>query len=413
MVTFEKTSGLMDGFRSFLRDMNIANVSTGVLGGFIIGLVAIPLVLKAGESANLSKEVVESWLFSIYFFGAMVGIILALMYKKPIVGAWSIPGIFAIASVLKAFTFNEAVGAFLVSGILVLFLGITGWIKKLIALIPLPIMMAMVAGVLFKWAMGMIGAFQKAPLLCLVGIVGYGLSRLVFKKVPPVLGTFVFGIIAAAFMGQLNLQGIEIGFARPMFFKPVFTIQSIVSIGIPLALLVVAAENMQAIGVLTSQKYDPPINAMTIMSGLGGLVAPWFGGHNANIAGPMTAFCSAPDAGEPEKRYVAAVWNGILFGALGLFAPLSLSMIHLLPKAIISLLVGLVLMNIIIGALNEAFGSKRFVLGAFTSFVIAMADVTMFQIGGAFWALVLGSVVSYLLERPSFKMELVEETVRL
>lgn len=391
------------GLKNFRKDSNLTNVSTGIIGGFTIGLVAIPLVLKAGEAANLSANIVESWVFSTYFFGALVGIILALGYRMPIAGAWSIPGIFAITQVMAGYTMNEAVGGFLLSGLIVLIIGLTGWMKKIASAIPGPIMMAMVAGVLFKWATGILSAFSSAPILCIIGIVGYWASTKILKRIPPVLGTFIFGIAGAAILGTLNVDNLSVGFASPMFFVPSFSVQSIISISIPLAALVIGAENMQAYGVLRTEGYDAPINSMTILSGIGGLIAPLTGGHNANIAGPMTAFCSDELAGPKEKRYVAAVYNGIVFALLGLFAPISLSLINLLPKALISLLVGLVLMGIITSALQNSFGQKRFVKGAFFAFVIALSGLTMLKIGSAFWALVIGTIISLIFEKDDFQ----------
>ena len=41
-------------------------------------------------------------------------------------------------------------------------------------------------------------------------------------------------------------------------------------------------------------------------------------------------------------------------------------------------------------------------LGALVTFVVTVADVTVLNIGAAFWGLVAGIVVSLLLERPDF-----------
>jgi benzoate membrane transport protein len=46
--------------------------------------------------------------------------------------------------------------------------------------------------------------------------------------------------------------------------------------------------------------------------------------------------------------------------------------------------------------------STRFTLGALVTFVVTVADVTVLNIGAAFWGLVAGIVVSLLLERPDF-----------
>lgn len=405
-MIFEKGFNLKKGISDFSEEANINNISTGLIGGGTLALVSLPLVIKAGQSAGLSPEVISSWTFSIFFFGSIVGIILAIGYQQPIAGAWSIPGIFAVTQVIGNFSMNEAVFGFFIAGLIVFILGISGTVKKAVNYIPNSIMMAMVAGVLFKWALGMIDAFDKAPVICLAGAIGYWVSKKLWKSIPPVLGTFIFGIIVAGFLGQLSYESINFGIAHPIIFRPAFSWQAILSISIPLAMLVIGAENMQAYGVLKEQGYDAPINSMTILSGIGGMIAPWMGGHNANIAGPMTAICSAKEAGKKSGRYVAGISNGIAFGIFGILAPLSLSMIDLLPTALVNLLVGLVLMGIITGALKASFGTDRFAVGSFVALVIGISGITILQIGAAFWAVVLGSVVSLLFEPDDFKQML-------
>ena len=44
----------------------------------------------------------------------------------------------------------------------------------------------------------------------------------------------------------------------------------------------------------------------------------------------------------------------------------------------------------------------RFSLGALVSFLVTVADVPILNIGAAFWGLIAGLLVSYLLERPDF-----------
>ena len=44
----------------------------------------------------------------------------------------------------------------------------------------------------------------------------------------------------------------------------------------------------------------------------------------------------------------------------------------------------------------------KFTLGALVTFLVTVADVPIFNIGAAFWGLVFGVAVSWLLERPDF-----------
>ena len=71
------------------------------------------------------------------------------------------------------------------------------------------------------------------------------------------------------------------------------------------------------------------------------------------------------------------------------------------PPAFIATLAGLAMLRVLQAAFVTAF-STRFTLGALVTFVVTVADVSVFNIGAAFWGLVAGLVVSVLLERGDF-----------
>lgn len=56
------------------------------------------------------------------------------------------------------------------------------------------------------------------------------------------------------------------------------------------------------------------------------------------------------------------------------------------------------------GAFVASF-AHRFTLGALVTFLVTITDVTIFNVGGAFWGIVLGLVVSRLLEPADFEQE--------
>lgn len=400
--TWEKGPGLAAGLKSFWGDQNFANVSNGIIDGLAFGIIAIPLIQQASASANISSEMLESWLVTVYVGGGIISAIMGLYFKLPIVGAWSIPGAFALAQVLGNYTFNEAVGGFLTAGIIVFLLGITSTIKILVSKVPIPIMMAMVAGTLFGWASQLINAFKTAPLISFIGLAGYIVCKRILKKIPPVVGTMIFTLVGAFALGRLNPVGVDWSIAKPILILPHFNGAACLSIGVPLALLVVCAENMQAIGVQIAIGKKPPVNAMTIISGIGGIIAPFFGGHNCNIAGPMTAWAGSDECGDVGKRYVAAVWCGITFALTGVFAKATMSVLAMLPREATVVVIGLVLMSMIIGGLEDSFGTGKFKLGSFASFAIAASGIVFFQIGSAFWALIVGTVITLLLEKNDY-----------
>jgi benzoate membrane transport protein len=54
-------------------------------------------------------------------------------------------------------------------------------------------------------------------------------------------------------------------------------------------------------------------------------------------------------------------------------------------------------------AFVTSFGSGKFTLGALVSLLVTVADVSLFNIGSAFWGLIAGFAVSWLMERQDFK----------
>jgi benzoate membrane transport protein len=71
------------------------------------------------------------------------------------------------------------------------------------------------------------------------------------------------------------------------------------------------------------------------------------------------------------------------------------------PAAFIAVLAGLAMLRVLQSAFVAAF-STRFTLGALVTFVVTVADVTLLNIGAAFWGLIAGILVSLLLEREDF-----------
>ena len=297
-----------------------------------------------------------AWLLAIYGLGGLISLVMALYYKTPVTGAYSIPGAALVAGSLTVFSFDQAVGAFIMAGVIVFVLGITGLIGRVMRWLPMPIVMAMIAGALIRFGIGAVTAIGTLPIVVGATVLAFFLSMRLTRVVPPVLSALVVGLIAVWATGSFGTAEAGISFVMPEFTAPHFTLDAFLAIALPLAILVVGAENAQAIGVLQAEGYRPPINAMTVISGVGGVLAGFLGGHNANIAGPMTAICSSDQAGEDKQgRYAATVVNGILFAGFGIFAGLLVPLILMLPAPLIGAVAGLAMINVLLMAFQSAF----------------------------------------------------------
>lgn len=397
----ESGPGVASGIKDLPKHLNLKTASAGLVAA-IFGCSGPALIVIGGANkAGLSNGQTVAWLFAIYFLGGLISMFLALRYKQPVTGAYSIPGAALVAGSLATFSFDQAIGAFVMSGIIVFLLGISGLIGKVMRWLPMPIVMAMIAGALIRFATGAVSAVGTAPVIAGAAIIAFFVSMRFIKAVPPVLAALVVGLIAAFATGSVGGGSAEIAFVMPEFTAPTFTLDAFLAISIPLALLVIGAENAQATGVLMAEGYRPPINMMTTISGLGGIAAGFLGGHNANIAGPMTAICSSEQAGENrEGRYAATVVNGVLFGAFGLIAGAAVPVVMSLPGALIGTVAGLAMISVLLAAFQNAFGrSLGNQTGAFVALAVAMSNISILGISAPFWALVAGVAVSFIVER--------------
>lgn len=404
-LLIESGPGIRSGLNDLKKNLNSKTITAGVIAA-IFGCSGPALVtIKSATDAGYTEPQIVSWLFGIYVFGGLISLLMALKYKMPITGAFSIPGASMLGAALVGFSFNEAAGAFIMAGVIVLLIGLSGLMGKIMKWLPLPIVMGMIGGAMIRFGTNIVNSAVETPIIGIATIIGFLFVPKIIKNFPPVLAALICGLIASVATRTANLETLDFVYIAPQFIVPSFNVSTILSVSVPLAALVIGAENAQAIGVLYAQGYKPPVNAMTIVSGIGGITSGLFGAHNANIAGPMTAICSSGEVGGKDGRYAASVLNGLLFAGFGLIASIAITFVTALPSTLINILAGVAMINVLINAFKEGFKSNKFKMGAFTALVIGMSGITILKVGSAFWALLGGVVISLITERKDFDEE--------
>jgi len=362
------------------------------------------IYVNVAKQGNLSILELNSWIFGGYFFCGLFTVALSLYYRQPLLAAITIPGGVLIGTALTHLSFQEVIGAYLVTGALITVLGVTGAIKRGMEWLPMPITMAMVAAVLLPFGLGIVTSLQQTPALStatIIAFVAVSLFAPLARRFPPVLGAIVIGLLATAVLGEANWQLLSFQTAEPTLFTPTFTWPATVELVIPLALTVVAVQNAQGMAILQSMGYQPPFNAVTVMSGIGSIIVAPFGSQSVCLAGPMTGIVTNPRVGPREARYAAGIVTGLLWMLFGLFSPMATAISKTLPSSLVSLLAGLALLEVLVKCFAAAFGEK-FRLGALFTFLITVSGARLLNIGAPFWGLLGGTVVSLLLEREDF-----------
>jgi benzoate membrane transport protein len=397
--------GLGSAIRDLPKSLSLSALTYGVTAWLFAVTGPFLIYVNAARQGNLSALDLNSWIFGGYFVCGLLSVALSLFYRLPLLAAITIPGGVLVASALTHLRFEEIIGAYLLTGVLITALGVTGAVKRGMEWLPMPIAMAMVAGILLPFGMGILTSLQQTPLVSGMTLIAYltvSLAKPLARRFPPVLGAIIVGLIAVAAAGQANWRLLTFGIAQFKFFTPQFTWPAAVELVIPLALTVIAVQNAQGIAILQNMGYRPPLDAVTITSGVGSILVAPFGSQSVCLAGPMTGIVTNPSVGPKECRYAAALVTGILWMVFGLFSPMATALSQILPASLVNMLAGLALLEVLGSCFAAAFGEK-FRLGALFTFLITISGIRLLNIGAPFWGLVGGAFVSALLERQDFK----------
>jgi benzoate membrane transport protein len=270
--------------------------------------------------------------------------------------------------------------------------------------VPMPIVMGMVAGVFLRFGLGLVFAIRDdfwiaAPMTAafLVLSIVPRLGRLL----PPLIGALLVGVVLIVALGRFDPAATGVlGLARPNLYAPAFSWSAMIELVVPLAITVLAAQNAQGIAILRAAGHAPPVNAITATCGAGSIVTAFVGSVSTCLTGPVNAILAA--SGERRRHYTAGILVGLFAVAFGLVSPVVTRLLLATPGAFIAALAGLAMLRVLQTAFTISF-RDRFTLGALVTFLVTVADVSIFSIGAPFWGLVFGFAASWLLERADFR----------
>ncbi len=384
---------------SLWRDVSMSAVVAGfvtVLVGFTSSAV---IVFQAAQALHATPAEIASWMWALGLAMGLTCIGLSLRYRVPVVTAWSTPGAALLVTGVAGVTMPEAIGAFMVSGLLIVLMGITGWFERAMQRIPLGIASAMLAGVLLRFGMGAFTALQTQLMLAGSMISMY----LILRRLKPryaIVGVLLCGLLISGAQGSLHLDAVSFELAMPVWTTPVFTLSSIASVALPLFMVTMASQNVPGVTVLRANGYTPPISPIITTTGVTTVLLAPFGAFAINLAAITAAICMGKDAHEDaKKRYVAAVAAGVFYVLIGLFGATVAALFAAFPRELVLVVAGLALVNIIGNGLALAMRDEQQREAAMMTFLVTASGLTLFGIGSAFWGLIAGAVTALVMHK--------------
>lgn len=350
------------------------------------------LVFQAAKVAGLSPELTASWVWSVSIGVGVTGLVLSWVSREPIITAWSTPAAAFLVVALGTTPYAEAVGAYMISAAAFVLLGLSGYFEKVIRLIPPGVAAGLLAGILLQFGIGAFGGMSIDPMLVGLLIGAYILLKR-FTARYAVVGILAVGLAFLLIQGRLDLSGLGLQLAAPVFTQPEFSLNALLSVALPLFLITLTGQYMPGMLVLRNDGFSTSANPIVTLTGLGSLLMAPFGSHAFNIAAITAAICTGKEAHEePSKRWIAGMAAGVFYILVGIFGVTLAAVFMAFPAAFITTLAGLALLGTIGGSLASAMADAKSREASLITFLAAAANITLFGIGGAFWGLLMGLV---------------------
>ncbi|EYR77851.1 benzoate/H(+) symporter BenE family transporter [Shinella sp. 838] len=348
------------------------------------------LVFQAAKVAGLGPDLTASWVWSVSIGVGVTGLVLSWHYREPIITAWSTPAAAFLVTALATTSHAEAVGAYMVSAAAFVALGLSGCFEKVIRLIPPGIASGLLAGILLQFGIGAFSGASVDPLLVGLLILAYVVLKRFCARYA-VVGILVLGLVFLLAQGRVELSGLALKFAAPVFTMPEFSLNALLSVALPMFLITLTGQYMPGMLVLRNDGFRTSANPILAVTGLGSLVMAPFGSHAFNIAAITAAIATGREAHEDgRKRWIAGIAAGCFYVLVGVFGVTLAAVFMAFPATFITTLAGLALLGTIGGSLAGAMADPSSREASLITFLASAANINLLGIGGAFWGLVIG-----------------------
>jgi benzoate membrane transport protein len=402
------------------RHVSVSAVVAGLVAVAISYAGPLLVVLGAAQRAGLDPAQTASWVWAISVGSGIVCVAMSLTTRQPVVVAWSVPGAALLITTLGDYEYPAAIGAFIVTGVLTIVLGVTGWFGRLLRAVPRPVMAGVLAGVLLPFVLDAATATAEAPVVAGGLVLAYFLGR---RFVPryAVLVALAVGVVLAVATGSTTAPQMSLGVTVPLWTTPTLDLQAIMGISLPLLIVTMAGQNGPGLAMMHSNGYDANDRLLLGAAGLGSVFFAPFGAHSINLAAITAGICCGREAHEdPARRYVAGISCGVFFMAFGFAGQNIVQLLGSVPEQLVTAAAGVALIGALQGALTDVVskpdvvparaagnprasgaGSTRRALAALEAGIVTLAvtasGIAVAHIAAPFWGFLAGALVYVLL----------------
>lgn len=332
---------------------------TAAFAGLITCLVGISvsavLVIETAQSLGANTAQISSWFWALCLGIGLSGLLLSWKFKYPVATSWSTAGLAMILASTSGYSLHEAIGAFLVCGVLTAILGFSGIFERILTYIPTSLTSAMLAGVLLKFGIGLFASLQQSWGFILALLFIYVLSKRLFSRYSIVITILAALAICPLFM-QFHLPHFNWQITQPVWISPEFSTSAILGLALPLLVINMASQYLPGLAMIKIYGYQPHSKHLIGWTGtIQSLLAP-FGCFSVNTAAISAAISLDEQAHpDPKRRYIAGMSSGLCYLVVAVFAATLTQALLAFPSLLITAIAGIALFGTIGHNISLAF----------------------------------------------------------
>ncbi len=369
---------------------NVSHLSAGFTAVLVGYTSSIIIIIQAATAAGATASQTASWLLALGVAMGLSSMAFSWFYKAPILTAWSTPGAAMLVASVSHYQLSVVIGAFIVSGCLIMLTGMITPLCRMLEKIPAPLATAMLAAILLPFCLQAFTPLMTNPAIFCMMLASFLLGKYFFPRYSMLL-LLIVGMGCAVMAGAFTDQALTLTVARLSWQAPQFELMAIVNLSLPLYIITMLSQNLPGIAMLKSHHYQVPVKPILIGTGLTNLLFAPLGGFSVNLAAISAAICMNKEVdAHKDARYRAAIWAGIFYLIAGIWATTVVAVFLALPAAVAQILAGLALLGTLLMCLQTAFATESYRESALFTFLLSLSGISLLGIAATLWGLMAG-----------------------
>ena len=391
------------GSSGFRAAMSLSAVLAGLVAVVVSYSGPLLVVLQSAKNAGLSTGQTTSWVWAVSIASGVVCSVLSLVTRQPVMVAWSVPGAALLLTALGNYSYSDAIGAYLVAGVLATVLGVTGLFGRLLSVVPRPLLAGVLAGVLLPFVLNAAGAVVSSPVVAGGLVLAYLAGKRFVPRYAVIVALFA-GVLLGILTGGISTPQLSLALAGPVWTTPTFCIPAVMGIAVPLLIVTTAGQNGPGLAMMASNGYVPNDRLLLGGAGVASVIFAPFGSHAINLAAITAGICAGPEAHEnSSRRYIAGVACGVFYLVFGTFSTAVVALFAVVPAPMLTALAGVALLGALQGALRDvvlgAEGRPAEQEAALITLAVTASGVAPWGVVSPFWGCLAGVGVCFLARR--------------